>query len=340
MEKTKILAITFISVSLAATAVSVRAEDLSKRVKGRILLQIEARGEAWYVDPQTEERSYMGRPDDAFNLMREAGVGITNADIKKIQVGDKNLNTNEDGDEDGLSDIVEEALGTNKENTDSDGDGINDKTEILSGYDPNNSDSSSYLIDSDFSAKQAGKILLQVEQNGEAWYVNPEDNKRYFLSRPQDAFSIMRELGLGISNENLDQIKENGKAAVGGGAKKENAENLKNKIDNDICNDLSEGDVCELIGRNNESIAGVCKLVEEKLICAPANMPDDQKRGGQRGGAPEEMLKICSNLNEGDACKLTGRNNETINGICQLNDNDQLMCHPENMTDTPNFFEN
>lgn len=51
-----------------------------------------------------------------------------------------------------------------------------------------------------------GRILLQVEQNGEAWYVNPVDSKRYYLGRPADAFDIMRNLGLGITDNDLSQI--------------------------------------------------------------------------------------------------------------------------------------
>ncbi len=51
-----------------------------------------------------------------------------------------------------------------------------------------------------------GKILLQVEQHGEAWYVNPSNGKRYYLGRPHDALRIMRNLGLGITKENLKKI--------------------------------------------------------------------------------------------------------------------------------------
>ena len=40
--------------------------------------------------------------------------------------------------------------------------------------------------------KLSGKIVLQVEQNGEAWYINPNNYKRYFLGRPNDAFALMR----------------------------------------------------------------------------------------------------------------------------------------------------
>ncbi|MFH1766562.1 MAG: hypothetical protein ABH826_00495, partial [Patescibacteria group bacterium] len=47
------------------------------------------------------------------------------------------------------------------------------------------------------SASLSGRILLQVEENGEAWYVNPIDERRYFMGRPADAFQLMRNLGLG-----------------------------------------------------------------------------------------------------------------------------------------------
>ena len=51
-----------------------------------------------------------------------------------------------------------------------------------------------------------GKILLDVEQNGEAYYIYPKDKKAYYLGRPADAFRIMRELGLGITNDDLNKI--------------------------------------------------------------------------------------------------------------------------------------
>ena len=52
----------------------------------------------------------------------------------------------------------------------------------------------------------SGRILLDVERHGEAWYVNPPNLRRYYLGRPDDAFRIMRELGLGITAQELAQI--------------------------------------------------------------------------------------------------------------------------------------
>ncbi|MBI4253258.1 fibronectin type III domain-containing protein [Candidatus Uhrbacteria bacterium] len=126
---------------------------LGKKLLGRILLQVQGSGEAWYVHPKTAQRHYLGRPSDALRVMREQGVGVSNADLSRIaRSGDANS-----------------------------GDGA-------------------------FAKKQAGRILLQVQSHGEAWYVNPLDAKRYYLGRPSDALAIMRTLGIGISNADLAAI--------------------------------------------------------------------------------------------------------------------------------------
>lgn len=134
---------TFFAVGLLLLQ-NVYAAGIVERLKGKILLQVEQHGEAWYVNPDNSERYYLGRPADAFNIMRELGLGVSNKDFASF--GD---------------------------------------------YAP---------------ARLAGKILLKVEDKGQAYYVNPVDLKMYYLGRPADAFNIMRELGLGISNENIGNI--------------------------------------------------------------------------------------------------------------------------------------
>jgi hypothetical protein len=131
---------------------SLAAEPLSSTLKGRILLAVESKGEAWYVDPITSKRAYLGRPADAFALMRSYGLGISNADLAKIAApGKKDVNL---------------AL----------------------------------------AKRLAGRILLAVESKGEAYYINPTDLKKYYLGRPADAFAVMRDKGLGITNANLEKI--------------------------------------------------------------------------------------------------------------------------------------
>ncbi|MFH1253418.1 MAG: phosphodiester glycosidase family protein [Candidatus Uhrbacteria bacterium] len=68
---------------------------------------------------------------------------------------------------------------------------------------------------SSVAERTSGYILLDVEANGEAWYVYPSNEKRYFLDRPDDAFEIMRGLGLGISNSDLSKIPSSGESSTG-----------------------------------------------------------------------------------------------------------------------------
>jgi len=61
---------------------------MAERTSGKILLQVERHGEAWYVHPKTGIRYYMKDGEAAYNLMRYYSLGITNADLEKIPVGD------------------------------------------------------------------------------------------------------------------------------------------------------------------------------------------------------------------------------------------------------------
>lgn len=170
---------------------------------GRILLQVESVGQAWYVSPADEKRYSLGRPSEAFDLMRKLGIGISDKDLAKIPVG---LSTNNypDSDADGIYDGLEDAIGADKNKKDTDADGYDDKTEIIAGYNPLGSGKIS--IDKAFTQLNQGKIFLQTERNGEAWYIEPVTQKRYFLGRPNDAFQIMRAFGLGITNLDLEKI--------------------------------------------------------------------------------------------------------------------------------------
>lgn len=130
---------------------------LADKLSGMILLSVEKKGEAWYVNPSNKNRYFLGRPADAFRIMRELGLGINEIEFQKIA-------------QSGMP---------------------------VAG-------------DLELSKKLSGRILLQVEKNGEAWYVYPKDLKKYYLGRPDDAFRIMRELSLGISLEDLASIHKPG----------------------------------------------------------------------------------------------------------------------------------
>ena len=119
-------------------------EAMYNRMKGKIIVKPEDKGRAYYVNPSNGMMRSLGRPADAFAVMREEGLGISDADFNAWD-------------------------GTAPENL-------------------------------------AGKILLKVEDVGQAYYVNPETLEMIFLSRPADAFKVMRDLGLGVSNEDFDSF--------------------------------------------------------------------------------------------------------------------------------------
>ncbi len=126
-----------------------------------------------------------------YAMIVSLGVGIRNDDLIKIPIAEANFE-GLDSDNDGLSDLIENALGTDKMKSDSDNDGFDDKSEILANFNPMGN--GNLPIDNNFSNAQKGKILLQVENNGEAWYVNPDDGQRYFLGRPAEALKLLANL--------------------------------------------------------------------------------------------------------------------------------------------------
>ena len=157
MKKYIYLMLLFVAVLFIFTSVKdTQAQSLGERLTGRILLDVERNGEGWYVYPKDNKRYYLGRPHDAFAIMRELGLGISERDFQRIAQAD---------------------------------------TEVEG--------------DINFAKKLAGMIILQVERNGEAWYINPLTYKKHYLGRPNDAFAIMRELGLGISRKNLAYVHKN-----------------------------------------------------------------------------------------------------------------------------------
>lgn len=121
------------------------SQAFTKKYAGRIVLQVQANGEAWYIYPDDNRKYFLGRPLDAFNIMRKLGLGAKHSFITQNKI---------------------------------------------------------------FPVKYAGKIIIDVEDSGKAYYIYPVDRKAYYLGRPDDAFKIMREKGLGMTNEMIYKIKD------------------------------------------------------------------------------------------------------------------------------------
>lgn len=179
---------------------------LVNRVRGRILLQVENNGEAWYVNPRDDKRFYLKDGLTAYSLMREAGLGISNVDLAKIPVGFEDRFNDTDTDGDGLADKLESGLGTDPNKIDTDGDGVKDKAEILVGTNPLGTGTLS--SDNSLVNRLRGRIVLQVQSRGEAWYIDPADGKRYYMRDGEAAYQIMRFRSLGITDSDLSKIAE------------------------------------------------------------------------------------------------------------------------------------
>lgn len=119
-------------------------QDLSRRVSGIILLQVEANGEAWYVNPGDLKKYYLGRPQDAYLLIHQLGQEVSQAEIDE------------------------------------------------------------YLV-TKFPQTLAGWIVIDAESK-EAFYVHPRELRGYFLEQPSDTLRIMKDLGVGISNQDIRKI--------------------------------------------------------------------------------------------------------------------------------------
>lgn len=192
-----------VGVGLFCTS-SVFAQSIAAQVSGRIVLDVESHGEAWYVSPPTLDRYYLRDGDAAYEALRTFGLGVSDANLEKIPLGIEARFELPDADGDLLPDSIEDSLGTNDQDPDTDDDGYTDAEEASQGFNPLGS--GSVALSADFAETLSGRILLQVEAHGEAWYINPADHKRYYLGNGETAYQVMRYISLGITSANLAAI--------------------------------------------------------------------------------------------------------------------------------------
>lgn len=180
------------------------AQELIDKIKGKILLRVENKGETFYVPPQADTIYYFNDEDTTNDLISQQGIGITNENLSKIPIGLDDINYGDDSDADGLADVFEEAIGTDKNDSDTDNDSYLDGEEITHGYTPKGT--GKQLADTNFANSLKGKILLQIQSRGEAWYISPADGKRYYLKKGETAYEVLSKKNQGISDNDLSKI--------------------------------------------------------------------------------------------------------------------------------------
>ncbi len=121
--------------------------NLAEKLKGKILLQIEADGAAWYVSPIDTKRYYLGKPRDAMLTIKKLS--------KKMP----------------LEEIVD------------------------------------YIyFEKKFPEELAGRFLLNTDEKDEYYYIHPESRLAIPLKTPNEAFHLLIDLGLGITNKDIRKI--------------------------------------------------------------------------------------------------------------------------------------
>jgi len=186
--KSKVI-IFLLALSLLIPVVVIKAAT-TNNLNGKILLQVESKGEAWYVNPKDGKRYYMANGDQAFQIMKTLGVGMSNKDVDKMKT------------------------------------------------------------DANFRKKFIGKILLQVESKGEAYYIS-SDGRYNYLKDGASAYQVMRKLGLGVSNANLNNIAEY-KIQTGVFQNNSNTTNTTNTTNTQ---NTSGGDNVQVVISPNSSVA-------------------------------------------------------------------------------------
>jgi len=64
------------------------------------------------------------------------------------------------------------------------------------------------LIDMEFALKHAGKFFMQVQEHGEAWYIDPSGVKHYIGGTPEEMLDFVRKQAIGITNADLNKFPE------------------------------------------------------------------------------------------------------------------------------------
>jgi len=161
--------------------------ELTNRLRGKFLLQVQDRGRIWYVNPNNGRR-YEVTFANALNLFETLALGINNTNLYQILIHIDSVSSE----------------------VDSDGDGFSDKSEAGAGYNPDIASNSSRRgndkvnMDTSLTNRLKGRLLLQVADRSRIWYVD-FDGKRWEVTW-KNLMDLFRKLALGITDNDLNKI--------------------------------------------------------------------------------------------------------------------------------------
>jgi hypothetical protein len=122
--------------------------EKAESLKGKILLQVELNGEAWYVDPLDLKRYYLGKPREMMILIKKKSKALSSEELFDYRHFEKV-----------------------------------------------------------FPKELAGRFVKNQDSNEEYYYVLPEKLTSIKIGSPNEAFRLLKDQGLGISNKEIRQIE-------------------------------------------------------------------------------------------------------------------------------------
>jgi hypothetical protein len=92
------------------------------------------------------------------------------------------------------------------------------------------------------------------------------------------------------------------------------------------CEGKTEGSTAQFTGPDDETVTGICIIVDGRLLLRPDSTPRGNSRDGRRS-PPPEAYKACEGKSVGSAAQFITPHGETIKGTCEQEDG-KLVLRP------------